>query len=336
VAAAQASGAADARCSGRHNRAAPARGVCARRSSGRDTRRRTLPTQRSACAFARGAAIGARITVIPSERKTSSKPAVNLQSRSRIRKRGRCSCSARVMIRLRAAGRPRRLLAPELPPAQALSPGWRLDLVAAEHVPDAARRQGHAESDELAVDALVAPARVLGRQAQDELPRLSRERRPAGTPMGIAPAAPNELAMSAKKRRRLDEERLPARSRQRLAERRQQSTIGRPQALPRDLTPQHLQLMPKNEDLHLFRPLAATAQDQQLEQAAKCPVDEGQDRDKQTPSTHPPTLRTRTRLQPPAHPLTSGGSRSPAGARIFGTQTFRGAAWPCSCLVDTA
>jgi hypothetical protein len=32
--------------------------------------RRTLPTQRSACAFARGAAIGARITLIPSERKT--------------------------------------------------------------------------------------------------------------------------------------------------------------------------------------------------------------------------------------------------------------------------
>ena len=115
------------------------------------------------------------------------------------------------------------------------------------------------------MDALVAPAWILGRQAQDELPRLSRERRPAGTPMGIGPTAPNELAMPAKKRRRLDEERLSARSRQHLAERRQQGTIGRPQARPSDLTPQHLQLMPKDEDLNLLRPLGATKEHKQLE-----------------------------------------------------------------------
>jgi hypothetical protein len=217
---------------------------------------------------------------------------------------------------------PGRLLAQELPPAHALSPGCRLDLVAAEHVPDAARRQGHAQSDELAVDALVAPARVLGRQAQDELPRLSRERRPARTPMGVGPAAPNELAMPSKKRRGLDEERLPACSRQHLAERRQEGAIGGSQAWASDLTPQHLQLMPKNEDLHLFRSLVAAAQDHQLEQAAKRPVGEGQDRDdEQTPSTHPPTLRIRARLQPcssahqPRQPVTSG-------ARVYGTHTF--------------
>ena len=52
--------------------------------------RRALPTQRSACAFARGAAIGALISLSPSERKTTSKAAVNLLSRSRIRIR--CLC----------------------------------------------------------------------------------------------------------------------------------------------------------------------------------------------------------------------------------------------------
>jgi hypothetical protein len=42
-------------------------------------------TQRSACARARGARTGALITRIPSERKTSSKLAVNLLSLSRIK-----------------------------------------------------------------------------------------------------------------------------------------------------------------------------------------------------------------------------------------------------------
>src|SRR6266568_993974 len=40
--------------------------------------RRTLPTQRSACAFAFGAAIGVRITVIASERRKASKALVSL------------------------------------------------------------------------------------------------------------------------------------------------------------------------------------------------------------------------------------------------------------------
>jgi hypothetical protein len=58
-----------------------------------------LPTHRSAWAFARGAATGARFTAIPADRKTSSKWAVNFLSRSRTRKPGRCSYSARVMGR---------------------------------------------------------------------------------------------------------------------------------------------------------------------------------------------------------------------------------------------
>ena len=58
--------------------------------------------------------------------------------------------------------------------------------------------------------------------------------------------------MPAQQRRRLDEERPPSRPRQQLAERRQQHTIGRPQARPPDLAPQHLQLMPQDQDLKLF------------------------------------------------------------------------------------
>src|SRR6266487_1830604 len=61
--------------------------------------RRRLPTQRSACARARGARTGALITLIPSERKTSSKSRVNLLSRSPIRNRGSTPSSASCISR---------------------------------------------------------------------------------------------------------------------------------------------------------------------------------------------------------------------------------------------
>lgn len=53
--------------------------------------RRIVPTKRSAKALARGARIGVRMIRMPSNRKTSSKLAVNLVSRSRIRNRTGCA-----------------------------------------------------------------------------------------------------------------------------------------------------------------------------------------------------------------------------------------------------
>jgi hypothetical protein len=58
-----------------------------------------------------------------------------------------------------------------------------------------------------------------------------------------------------------------------------------------DLAPEHVQLVPENEDLDLLRPIATTAQNEQLEQAANRPVKKGQDRQQQGPSTHPSTVR---------------------------------------------
>ena len=63
---------------------------------------RTLPTQRSACARARGARTGALITRMPWERKTASKSRMNLLSRSRMRNRGRTPSSSSYISRLRA------------------------------------------------------------------------------------------------------------------------------------------------------------------------------------------------------------------------------------------
>jgi hypothetical protein len=83
------------------------------------------------------------------------------------------------------------------------------------------------------------------------------------------------------KGRRLDEKRPLTGARQSLAERREQDAIGGSKAWASNLTREHLQLMSKNEDLHLFRPLVATEENQQLEQAANRPVQKEQDREQQ-------------------------------------------------------
>src|SRR6266508_3243707 len=186
-----------------------------------------------------------------------------------------------------------RLLAQELPPADARSPRCGVDAVAVENVPNTARRQRQPERDQLALDALVSPARVLRRQAQDQLLPLRGQRRSARAPARIGPAATDEGAMPAQQRRRLNQERAPA-PRQQLAERRQQDPIGRPQARPPDLAPQHLQLMPQHQDLKLLRPLRTTKENQQLEQTPNDPVSEGQTLKQQMSDTHRPTLPART------------------------------------------
>src|SRR6266540_138392 len=54
-----------------------------------------------------------------------------------------------------------RLLTQELPPADARSSRCGLDPVPVQNVPNTARRQRQPQRDQLALDALVSPARVL-------------------------------------------------------------------------------------------------------------------------------------------------------------------------------
>jgi hypothetical protein len=63
--------------------------------------RRTAPTQRSAIAFARGARGGVLITSTPTEANTSSKPLVNLRSRSQITDRSRSARSPKSISKFR-------------------------------------------------------------------------------------------------------------------------------------------------------------------------------------------------------------------------------------------
>jgi hypothetical protein len=157
---------------------------------------------------------------------------------------------------------PGRLLAEELAPAEARSARDGLDAVAAQDVPDRARRKRVAEPGGFAVDAVVAPARVLGRERQHELARLRRDRRSARWSPREGPAAADELAMPTQQRRRLEQQRT--RTRQRLAERGEHDPVGGPQLRPRHLTAEHLQLVPQQQDLHLLPLLRTSEQEHQL------------------------------------------------------------------------
>jgi len=59
-----------------------------------------------------------------------------------------------------------------------------------------------AEAAELAVDAAVAPSRVLLGHPQDQLAELGRHGRTA-TPVWVGPAAPDQIPMPAQQRGRL-------------------------------------------------------------------------------------------------------------------------------------
>src|SRR6266511_5090861 len=105
----------------------------------------------------------------------------------------------------------RRLSPQELAPVLLEPLRSRLDSCLLQNRPDGACGQVDPETDQLALDPPVAPARVLPRQAHHELTHLNASRWASGMPMRIRPAARNQLAMPTQDRRRRDEHRrLPA------------------------------------------------------------------------------------------------------------------------------
>ena len=87
----------------------------------------------------------------------------------------------------------------EVPPREGVPAACWIESRLMQHPPDGGGRDGDAEPGQLALDAQVAPPRVLARQAQDEGPDLGVDGRTAWTPMGIGPAAGNQLPMPAQK-----------------------------------------------------------------------------------------------------------------------------------------
>jgi hypothetical protein len=81
--------------------------------------------------------------------------------------------------------------------------------MAAQRGADHRRREAHAKVEQLALDALVTPARVLPGEADDQLLQPLVQRRPACLAVRVGPGAGNEPPVAAQERLGRDEEARP-------------------------------------------------------------------------------------------------------------------------------
>ena len=175
-------------------------------------------------------------------------------------------------------------------------------------------RHSQPEAVQLAGDPLVAPARVLARQAKHQFADLAADRR-STAPTGVRPAASDEAAVPAQQRRRRNQKRPPTRPRQQPTRRSKEDPVGRCQPRPTRLPTKHRQLMSKDDDLQLLEVLRARPQEYELEHAAERQVAERPEqeptprnqRDGRTTLRSAHMSQSRNRVNAPHRP---GGVRS--------------------------
>jgi hypothetical protein len=85
-----------------------------------------------------------------------------------------------------------------------------IEPVTAEDGADRGGRDPHAKPEQLALDALVAPARVLRGEADDQLLEVEVQQWPAAVAVRVGPCAGDQPPMPAQHRPRPDEEARPA------------------------------------------------------------------------------------------------------------------------------
>jgi hypothetical protein len=102
------------------------------------------------------------------------------------------------------------LLAQECPPSGCRPPGCRIQSVATQHGADGGGRELDAEVLEFAFDALVAPARVLPGQADDQLLHLLVQWWSAGLVVRVGPGTGDQASVPAQQGLWRDEEAGPA------------------------------------------------------------------------------------------------------------------------------
>jgi hypothetical protein len=130
-------------------------------------------------------------------------------------------------------------------------------------------RDLYPEAQHFSLDALVAPARVLPRQADDQLLDVLVERGSPGSASWVGPGARDEAAVLAQQGPRLDEEAGPASPRQRAADRSQQGPIGRLQPGTWSLAAEHGELVAQDKDLKVLGGVTAGELGEELDGAAQ-------------------------------------------------------------------
>ena len=169
---------------------------------------------------------------------------------------------------------PGSLLAQERPPGRGRSPWGGVEAVAAQGGADHRRRDAHAKVEQFALDALVAPARVLPGQADDQLLHLLVQWRPAGLAIRVGPGAGYQPPVPAQQRLGLDQEARPAGAGQHAADCGEQRPVGGFEPGPRDLAAQDGELVAQDQDLQILGGVTASEQHQQLDGPAQRQVGE--------------------------------------------------------------
>jgi hypothetical protein len=126
------------------------------------------------------------------------------------------------------------VLADELAPGTLAAAWGRWRAVAAEHLADGEVGAAVAESEEFALDAAVAPVRVLAGEARDELVEFAGSRTlSARSPAVGCPLSADELAVPAEEGLRTGQEGEPRRpGRMRLVAERRMRSEGRQRGRP--------------------------------------------------------------------------------------------------------
>ena len=168
----------------------------------------------------------------------------------------------------------RRLRVQELAPARPAAPRRRLQSRSSEKTADAGRRHPEAELAQLAADPPMAPARILAREPQHQLPNLSRQA-PA-VRAGPAPAATSgdERSMPTQQRPRSHQACTARGTRQVTGSCCEQGPIGK--LRPRDLPAQDLELVAQHQQLDVLHMQAAAATNKRTEQRPHGEVEKGE------------------------------------------------------------
>jgi hypothetical protein len=184
-----------------------------------------------------------------------------------------------------------RLGAQELGPAGPDPARRRPQARGAQHARDRGRRDADPELQQLALDAHVAPARVLPRQPLDQAARLGRKRRTAGPATAASATSLQQRPVPAAKRLRADRKARPPLARKQPARRSEQRPVGGRVLRAPPAAPQDRQLVAQNHDLELALTAAAG---KQTNKTAEEPVQQTGQQDAQSEP-----LRTRSPTPPP-------------------------------------
>jgi hypothetical protein len=141
-----------------------------------------------------------------------------------------------------------RLLAQERPLGRGRRSWRRVQSMTAQRGADRGCRDPDAEPEQLALDALVAPAWVLPGQADDQPLQFLVQWRSPGSAVRVGPGAGDQPPVPAQQRLRPDEEARPAGPGQGAADRGEHRAVGRSEPRSWGLAAQHGQLVTEHQD----------------------------------------------------------------------------------------